>query len=533
MKMAGKAQGMRVWRKLITMIALAFALVILADGFKIVSRADTGTTTTGVNMRGTPSKNGQLVTKLEQGTKVELGNLVDGKDGDGKKWYEVTYNGQSGYIRSDLIKKGAEGTGNETQTGTSTGEVEAVTPVGATIAGSNTVRVRTSASTTSSNNILTTVAKGTEVTVIGKVIGSDKKTWYQIRLTVEGNDVIGYVRSDYLAITGDIKPLEADPVQPDPVEPDPGASETTTKEPETVTPVKRYETALENDKWKLIDYENAVQYDIDDLFSAANKYKELYETADKKAKAKGGWLIFFIILAIAACAGVGYLLYRMKDIKEEAYISNIENNTPRRTAERPRGEARGGQSQGGRPAIRDGLEPRRDEGRPANGQRSSANRNQNPQGGRPAQPGQPQNGRPAQPGQPQNARPAQPGQPQNGRPAQQGQPQSARPAQPGQPQNARPAQPGQPQSARPAQQGQPQNGRPAQQGHPQNARPTQPGQPQMARPAQPGQPQMARPAQPAQPQDGRPAQQTAARPKNFAQDGDDAEFEFLNWDSDE
>ena len=529
--MAGKAQGMRVWRKLITMIALAFALVILADGFKIVSRADSGTTTTGVNMRKTPSKKGELVIKLEEGTKVELGNLVDGKDGDGKKWYEVTYNGKSGYIRSDLIKKGTEGTGNETQTGTSTGEVEAVTPVGATIAGSNTVRVRTSASTTSSNNILTTVAKGTEVTVIGKVIGSDKKTWYQIKLTVEGKEVIGYVRSDYLAITGEIKPFEADPVQPDPVDTETGTSETTTKEPETVTPVKRYETALENDKWKLIDYENAVQYDIDDLFSAANKYKELYEAADKKAKAKGGWLIFFIILAIAACAGVGYLLYRMKDIREEAYISSIENNTPRRTAERPRGEARGGQSQGGRPAIRDGLEPRRDEGRPANGQRSAANRPQNAQNGRPAQPGQ-QNGRPAQPGQSQNGRPAQPGQ-QNGRPVQQGQPQNARPAQQGQPQNGRPAQPGQPQNARPAQPGQPQMARPAQQGQPQNARPAQPGQPQMARPAQPGQPQMARPAQPTQPQDGRPTQQTAARPKNFAQDSDDMEFEFLNWDSDE
>ena len=83
----------------------AFALVILADGFKIVSRADTGTTTTGVNMRQTPSKNGTLVTKLEEGTKVELGNLVDGKDGDGKKWYEVTYNGDKDEMYIDVYKK--------------------------------------------------------------------------------------------------------------------------------------------------------------------------------------------------------------------------------------------------------------------------------------------------------------------------------------------------------------------------------------------------------------------------------------------
>ncbi|MBO4750255.1 MAG: SH3 domain-containing protein [Lachnospiraceae bacterium] len=485
--MAGKAQRTKIWKGLLAAVALVFALVMLSDAFATVSLAATGKANSNANIRKSASKNSEAVGSTTKGSKLEILSQTTGDDG--KIWYEVTVNATTkGYVRSDLVDldagqtvSGSEGSSGGSGTSTSSGEVESVTPVGATVAGSNTVRVRTSASTTSSNNILTTVTKGTEVTVIGKVIGSDKKTWYQVKLTVEGKDVVGYVRSDYLAITGEIKPLEADPGPVDPVETDPVETDPTPKETETVTPVKRYETALENDKWKLIDYENAVQYDIDDLFSAAQKYKELYEAADKKSKAKGGWLIFFIIVAIAACAGVGYLFYRMREIREEAYINNIESNTPRRTADRPRGEARGGQN--GRPAIRDGLEPRRDDQRPANGQRSSGNRPR--QGGRPAQ-GQPQQGRPTQ------------GQPQNGRPAQQGNPQQARPAQQGNPQQGRPAQPGQPQQARPAQ----------------------------------GQPQQARPAQQAQPQDGRP-QQTAARPKNFAQDSDDMEFEFLNWDSDE
>ncbi len=506
--MAGKAQGMKIWRKLIVMIAFAFALVIFADGFKSVSRAESGTTNNAVNMRKTPSKNGDLVKKLEKGTAVELGNLVDGKDGDGKKWYEVTVGGSSGYIRSDLITKGSTTSvsdGSEVQTGAE----EDVTPVSATVAGSNTVRVRTSASTTTSNNILCTINKGTEVTVIAKTIGSDKKTWYKVKLTVEGRDATGYIRSDYLVISGDVKPFEADPVTTDPVDDNPPADTETKPETKPVVTEKRYETKLVNDVWWLQDIEQGQQYKIEDIFSAADKLQEQYEKANKKAKASKGWMIFFLLVALAACGAVGYLIFRLKEVKEEAFIASIENTTPRRTAERPRSDVRTQSVSRDRPAIsRDGLEPRRkEEGqRPANGQRSTGNR---PQGQKPAQPAQPGQGqRPAQPGQGQ--RPAQPGQGQ--RPTQPGQGQ--RPAQPGQGQ--RPAQPGQGQ--RPTQPGQGQ-------------RPTQPGQGQ--RPTQPGQGQRPAGEQPAQ----RPAapQQAPAnnRPKNFVQDNDDMEFEFLNWDSDE
>ena len=514
--MAGKVREMNLWRKMILMITLAFALVIFSDGLATIVRAEAGTTNTAVNMRKTPSKNGDLVKKLEQGTAVELGNLVDGKDGDGKKWYEVTVGGTSGYIRSDLVTKGAAG-GNSDGGAQVTGEVEQVTPVGASIAGSNTVRVRTSASTTTSNNILATVAKGTEVTVIGKTVGSDKKTWYQVKLTVEGREVAGYVRSDYLVINGDVKPIGSETGNEtqttDPVETNPTETETKTDTETKVTPQTHgYAVKEIEGEWWLQDLDKNEQYRIEQIFSAATQYKEKYEAADKKAKGRKGWLIFFIILTILSAGCAAYLLFRLKEIKEEAFIASIENNTPRRTAERPR------QSANGKPSIKDGLEPRRREGeRPANGQRAADPR----QGQRPAQPGQQ---RPTQPGQ----RPAQPGQQ---RPAQPGQ---QRPTQPGQGQRPvdgqRPVQPGQ---QRPAQPGQrPADGqRPMQQGQ----RPTQPGQGQRPmdgqRPAQPTQrpvdPQMQRPAQP----QAAPTQ-APARPKNFAQD-DDMEFEFLNWDSDE
>ena len=146
-------------------------------------------------------------------------------------------------------------------------------------------------------------------------------------------------------------------------------------------------------------------------------------------------------------------------------IASIENNTPRRTSDRPaRNQANGRE----KPAIRDGLEGRsREEGRPANGQRSTGNR----------QPGQ----RPAD---------AQGQRPMKGQPGQR---------------------------TVDAQGQRPMNGQPGQ--RPVDAQ----GQRPMG-----GQPQQ-------RPVNGPQGQPQAApnRPKNFVQNNDDMEYEFLNWDSDE
>ena len=490
---------MKLWQKMITMLMLAFVLVVIADGFKVVSKAESGKTNNTVNMRKTPSKNGDLVKKLEKGTSVEIVSQVDGKDGDGKKWYEVTVGGTSGYIRSDLVDKVNN---SNTNTGTKVGEVESVTPVGATITGSNTVRVRTSADTSTGNNILTTANKGTSVTVIGKTTGADGKTWYQVKLNVDGNDVVGYVRSDYLAINGEVKPLDADTPVDDPVE-----------STEPVDPVDdpveyvpsntddRYEAKLittteDGPVWYLLDRDKEMQYKIEKLFEAADSSeanKAALDKANKKANSRKGWMIFFLLTTLALGGAVAYLIYLLRETKEEMYISDIEKNTPRRTAERPRAEVRGNAQAGGRerPAIKDGLEARgkEDGQRPANGQRTTGNRQQPGQAQRPAQ------------GQ-QGQRPAQGQRPVQG---QQGQ---------------RPMQ---------GQQGQPVQGQQGQ--RPMQGQPTQGQRPMQGQPVQGQRPMQGQPVQGQRPV--APQQPVAARPKNFVQDADDAEFEFLNWDSDE
>lgn len=511
--MEGKAQGMKIWQKLIVILTLAFALVIFTDGFKITSLAESGTTKNAVKVRKQPTTTSDVVTTLEKGKTVELGNLVDGKDSDKKKWYEVTVNGASGYIRSDLVTVGA----TSTTTPDVTSEVEPVTPVGAKIS-SEGVRVRTNPDAKSANNILSTESKDTEVTVIGKVTGTDKKVWYQVKLKVSGKDVVGYIRSDFLALTGEIKPVDSDPVITDPVITDPDPYQEPVKTTDETETNKRYETKLIDDVWYILDFQKSEQYKIDQLFGAAEEYKKLYEDANKKAKSGKGWIVFLIILVLALAAAVAYLIYRLKDAKEEAYIAAIENNTPKRTAERPRGDAKAGLP-GNRPAIRDGLEPKgKEEQRPANGQRTTGNRQpqpgQRPAGAQPGQGQRPVNGQPGQGQRPAGPQPGQGQRPVNGQPGQR--PTAPQPGQGQRPVNGQPGQ--RPAAPQPGQGQRPVNGQPGQ-------RPAGP---------QPGQrPAGAQPERPMNPQPQQAPQSAPARPKNFVQDGDDMEFEFLNWDSDE
>ena len=273
--MKKRTRGITFCRILISVITLAFLVVIFADGFSIVSAAASGKTNTTVNIRKTPSKNGETVKKLEKGTAVELGDLVDGKDGDGKKWYKVTVGGVSGYVRSELIDL------DDNESNAYTGDVEAVTPVGAKITGSDTVRIRTSADTSTGNNILCTAKKGTEVTVIGRTTGADGKTWYQIKLMVEGKEVAGYVRNDYLAIYGEIQPWDSTSIQENSVENYTDPSQ-----------IKRFEVKLINDSWYLLDYENECQYRIDDLLKPgkiSDNVPKRYET--KYIEGKAAWYL--------------------------------------------------------------------------------------------------------------------------------------------------------------------------------------------------------------------------------------------------
>ena len=504
-----------LWNKHIHLGVLTLALVLTMglamEQFSFVSHAESKgkvVASSSVNIRKEPSAGSDAVGSAEKDASVDIRGKVTASDGT--VWYQVFVNANTlGYVRSDLVQitdgttpptvevtssqtgNTDNSTGNTSSVNTTTNanetpaEVTAVQPLSATVTNGQKVRVRSNASTTSS--IVTSVQSGLALTVTGQATGTDGKTWYQVEFIANGANVVGFIRSDYVSLSGEVVP--ADAVSPEEPAAEPQVPEET-QEPEQT---KTWETQLQGDKWYLLNMETNNQYGIDDLFNGVKTNGDLYEASQKTVKSQKVVIVILVILLVAAAAIATLLFLKIKDMDDSAYFSEIEKDTLRRRGENS--------TKSGQKVVHTVGPDKKPGTRPSGSQ---------PQGARPAG-AQPQGTRPA------GARPTG-AQPQGTRPA------GARPAG-AQPQGTRPAG-AQPQGERPAG-AQPQGARPA------GARPAG-AQPQGARPAG-AQPQGTRPAG-TQPQERKPME-TQPNPgwksKNFMSDDEEFEFEFLNWDGEE
>ena len=479
-----------------------FALVLVlgaglfAENLAFVSHAESAAkvTASSAKIRKSADSSSEVIGSAAKDKTISIKSQTKGADG--YTWYEVYVDANTlGYIRSDLVSitDGSTPPSSSTTTTTTTTtttaatpapavnetpvDVTAVEPVSATVTGGQSVRVRSNASTTS--QIVTTAENGMALTVTGQATGTDGNTWYQVNFIANNTEVTGFIRSDYVALSGELQaPSTEQPAEEQPSEEQPAE--------DTQTTSKDWDTQLQGDAWYLLDMVGQKQYKIDDLFSSIDQITEInaqFETNQKKITSQKVVIIILVILLVAAAAAVTLLIFKIKDMTDAADFSDAEEAAlRRRRVDRPqtgRGQGgrpapQGGRTQGGQKVMHEVGAERRPAGKPAG------------QGGRPVQ-GQ----RPAG----QQARPAT---------------QGARPAAP---QAGRPA----PQGTRPAA---PQTGRPAPQG-------TRPVAPQTGRPA----PQVDRPVKPAQ-NNGNP-QDPGWKSKNFMSDDDEFEFEFLNWDGDE
>ena len=491
------------------MLALVLVLGagLFTEDLAFVSHAESAAkvTASSAKIRKSADSSSEVVGSATKDKTISIKSQTTGADG--YTWYEVYVDANTlGYIRSDLVSitDGSTPPSSSNTTSSTTTpapavnetpvEVTAVEPLSATVTGGQSVRVRSNASTTS--QIVTTAENGTALTVTGQATGTDGNTWYQVTFLSNNTEVTGFIRSDYVALSGELQvPSDTQPAE-QPTEEQPAEDSQTTS--------KDWDTQLQGDSWYLLDMVGQKQYKIDDLFSSIDQITEInaqYETNQKTISSQKIVIIILVILLVVLAAAITLLIFKIKDMMDAADFSEAEEEVARRRVDRPqtgRGQGtrpapQGGRAQGGQKVMHEVGAERRPAGKPA------------PQGGRPA----PKGGRPA---------------PQGGRPAPQGQ----RPAAPQAGQNARTVKPGEgrptPQGQRPAAQGQrpaaPQNSRPAAQG----ARPTVP---QTGRPA----PQVDRPAKPAQNDGGQ--QDPGWKSKNFMSDDDEFEFEFLNWDGDE
>ena len=484
-----------------------FALVLVlgaglfSENLAIVSHAESAAkvTASSAKIRKSADSSSEVIGSAAKDKTISIKSQTKGADG--YTWYEVYVDANTlGYIRSDLVSitdgstpasSSGSSASSATTTTTSTEtpvpavnetpvEVSAVEPVSATVTGGQSVRVRSNASTTS--QIVTTAENGMALTVTGQATGTDGKTWYQVTFISNSVEVTGFIRSDYVALSGELQaPVEEQPAEEQPAEEQPAE--------DTQTTSKDWDTQLQGDAWYLLDMAGQKQYKIDDLFNSLNQIAEInaqFEANQKKISSQKVVIIILVILLVAAAAAVTLLIFKIKDMNDASYFSGVEEETARRRrVDRPQG----GRPQGGRPVSQGG----RPQGtRPQGSQKVmhevGAERRPAGQGARPS-------GRPLPQGERPIGQTVRPAAPQEGRPVSQG----TRPVAPGQ---GRPA----PQGTRPAA---PQGGRPA---------------PQTGRP-------VARPTKPAPQSEGN--QDPGWKSKNFMSDDDEFEFEFLNWDGDE
>ena len=437
-------------------------------------------TAASAKIRESASTSSAHVGSAANGDKLTITGQESGADG--YTWYKVTFDGtKSGYIRADLMSVAGDVPAEQAATYNPTVAVTELTPVSATVTGSS-VRVRPDAK--ASGGVVTSVVKDTVLTVDGMATGSDGKVWYRVNCTVSGATVLGFVREDFISLQGDVSAPSEEVTPSDPVVPDSPSEEVTPSEPVATEAPKEYETVYENDKWYLLNNEANEKYVISDLFSAVNTNRDLAEKYEKTAKSQKGFIWLLSILLILAVAAVAFLVWKLKDMLDEAYFKQVEKKTLRDRENSPKrvmhtvGEERkqGGQQQK----------------RPAQGQAQ-----------RPAQ------GQQARSGQ----RPAGEG---VRKPAGQTRPNGEAPKKPVNRPGGTQAQ------ERPVQQ------RPAQES-------AKPQAPATSTASAPSQPQKAPSAGVQQPQQKKPesAKPQGWQAKNFMTDDDEFEFEFLNWDGEE
>ena len=138
----------------------------------------------GVNMRsGAGTSHGVVEVIYLEDTLTVLGQ---DKDSSGNTWYKVkASSGNTGYIRSDMLKSGGSAGQSSGSSEKTTGQVSG-----------GWLNVRSGAGT--SNKVLTMIPDGTKVTILDSTKDGSGSQWYHITVSYGGNNYDGYVSAQYI-----------------------------------------------------------------------------------------------------------------------------------------------------------------------------------------------------------------------------------------------------------------------------------------------------------------------------------------------
>lgn len=335
--------------KLLTIIAsmmLMLCLAILADPFSSVSYAQSQAKVVvrSANIRESADANSTIVGNAAQGATVTINGQAN--DASGTVWYQIFVNADTlGYIRSDLVQlidgnaPATSETPAETQAETPAepaAEVTEVQPMNASVSGSESVRVRFDASTGS--QIVAQAKRGLEITVTGYANGTDGRLWYRVKFVADGSEVVGFIRSDYVTLSGELVDKTEEPEEPvidesQSQEPEDAQEPETPQESEVV---KDWDTEYDGEKWILINNSNGERWDINNIFETVKNNQTVLQNLQKKSETHTIIIILLVILAIAMGGFIAALVFKIKDIKDSAYVAQVERETlRRRNADRP------------------------------------------------------------------------------------------------------------------------------------------------------------------------------------------------------
>lgn len=310
-------------------VSKAYAVVVSGDGTRIRSAASTGS---------------EVVEVVNAGSKLEVAG--EETDGEGKTWYKVSINNQSGYVRSDTVKKES---GEAQQPAASSAVVEEIPSQAATVK-EDEVNVRKTASTNGS--AVAKLAKGAAVTLTGTTVDSSNKTWYQVNFINNGANVTGFIREDFVEL-GDVVSETR-------------ASETSEGEGELANlygdmPTEEetsanndYETFFEPDQegvntWYLHDNTTQKRYKIEQLLQAEEVNASNMEIKDNAIGKMRIAVIVLAVLFVFALMAAGFFGFKYHDAREDEDDDDEEEDDFRKA---PPVRKRGKEESEGREASR-------------------------------------------------------------------------------------------------------------------------------------------------------------------------------------
>lgn len=320
------------WGKIKWAVLTMFTAAFMFFAVSMECFAAEGTVTAGsAKIRASASTSSDHVSSAKSGEKFTIIGQENGTDG--KVWYKINYNGDKvGYIRSDLMSVSGDVPAEEPATYNPTVAVTELTPVSAKVTGSS-VRVRPDAA--ASGGVVTSVVRDTVLTIDGMATGSDGKTWYRVNCTVSGEAVLGFVREDFVSVQGELTPSTGEVTPQTPVEPE-VPQDTTPSAPVATQEPKVYETIYENDKWYLLNNDKNEKYIIEDVFSAVNRNHELATKYEKTAGTQKVFLWILSILLVLCVAAIGLLVWKLKDMMDDAFFKQVERKTLRERESAPK-----------------------------------------------------------------------------------------------------------------------------------------------------------------------------------------------------